>query len=298
MNLEQLRGFTTLASVGHFTRAAEQLHLSQPSLSRQISTLEDELHQSLFNRARGNLTLTAAGEALLPMARRMLAEQENVQRTMAELAGLRRGRVRLGAPPSLSVSLVADMFASFHAAYPGIELHLREAGSRILLDELAGGQLDLALIVTSEHPVPEQLEHVPLLEEELVVAGASPLPAQLDLRTLAGMELIQFSRGYDLRTSAQNAFATAGLVPRVVVEGAEMDAVLRFAARGLGVALVPATVVGPGLHSTPLAEKLSRRVGLAWRRDVPPSKAAAAMQADIIATARQLAAGHGQIRAL
>ena len=76
MNLEQLRGFVAVAGLGHFTRASEQLHLAQPSLSRQISTLEHELGAELFHRARGNISLTAAGETLLPRARRMLTDAE------------------------------------------------------------------------------------------------------------------------------------------------------------------------------------------------------------------------------
>lgn len=100
MNLEQLRGFVEVARLGHFTRASEHLHLAQPSLSRQISTLERELGAELFHRARGHIGLTAAGEALLPRAQRMLAESDAIREEMAELAGLRRGRVRLGAPPT------------------------------------------------------------------------------------------------------------------------------------------------------------------------------------------------------
>ncbi len=87
MNLEQLRGFVAVAELGHFTRASEKLHLAQPSLSRQISTLEQELGAELFHRARGNISLTAAGETLLPRARRMLADAE---RTCIVLATLRR----------------------------------------------------------------------------------------------------------------------------------------------------------------------------------------------------------------
>ena len=150
MNLEQLRSFVEVARLGNFTRAAEQLHLAQPSLSRQIAALEQDLGAELFHRARGGSTLTVAGESLLPLARRMLADAESVRRELAELAGLERGRVRLGATPTLCISLVAEVLSAFHAAHPAIELHLSEQGSRRLLDELAGGELDLALITTSD----------------------------------------------------------------------------------------------------------------------------------------------------
>ncbi|RAG63366.1 LysR family transcriptional regulator, partial [Burkholderia multivorans] len=82
MNLEQLASFVEVADTGHFTKAAATLHLAQPSLSRQISTLEKELGAELFHRARGHITLTAAGEALLPTARRMLADAEAIRLDM------------------------------------------------------------------------------------------------------------------------------------------------------------------------------------------------------------------------
>ena len=130
MNLEQLRAFVEVAQVGNFTRAAERLHLAQPSLSRQITTLEQDLGAELFHRARRGSTLTVAGESLLPLARRMLADADSVRRELAELAGLQRGRVRLGATPTLCVSLVAEVFTAFHAAHPAIELQISEHGSR------------------------------------------------------------------------------------------------------------------------------------------------------------------------
>ncbi len=127
MNLEQLRSFVEVARFGNFTRAAEELYLAQPSLSRQIAALEQDLGAELFHRARGGSTLTVAGESLLPLARRMLADAESVRRELAELAGLERGRVRLGATPTLCISLVAEVLSAFHAEHPGIELHLSEA---------------------------------------------------------------------------------------------------------------------------------------------------------------------------
>ena len=95
------------------------MRVAQPSLSKQIKALEAELGAPLFSRARGNVTLTPAGEALLPLARRMLADADTARQEVAELAGLRRGRVRLGATPSLCAGLLADALARFHRRLPG-----------------------------------------------------------------------------------------------------------------------------------------------------------------------------------
>ena len=155
MNLEQLRSFAEVAATGHFTKAAATLHLAQPSLSRQISTLEKELGAELFHRAHGHIALTDAGQTLLPTAKRMLADAEAIRRDMDELAGLRRGRVRLGATPTLCVSLVAETISRFHTAHPGVELELVEKGSRELIEALAGGELDLALITRTFDLAPQ-----------------------------------------------------------------------------------------------------------------------------------------------
>lgn len=308
MNLEQLQGFVEVARTGHFTRAAALLHLAQPSLSRQIATLESDLGAELFHRTRGNITLTDAGEALLPLARRMLADAETVRHEMQELAGLQRGRVRIGATPTLCVSLVPDVLSSFHAAYPGIDLHLVEMGSRGLLDELAGGSLDLALIVTSEDRAAPStsLQRTPLLTEELVVLASANSPhlacrASLSLAELAVLPQITYHESYDLRAATMQAFHAAGLSPNVVLEGPEMDAVLRCVERGLGVAVAPAMVMldRPGLCSARLIDPgLSRTISLAHRNDASLTRAAQAMQDMVVNTANALSATNAAMRGL
>ncbi|WP_341997879.1 LysR substrate-binding domain-containing protein [Microbacterium sp. LWH7-1.2] len=298
MNLEQLRAFVTVAQLGNFTRAAEQLHLAQPSLSRQISTLEQSLGAELFHRARAGSTPTAAGEALLPLARRMLADAASVRREIDELAGLRRGRIRLGATPTLCISLVAEVLSAFHAEHPGIELHITESGSRGLLDDLAGGELDLALITTSDAASAERFTVTPLLVEELVVissSGTPPLTSRksIGLGDVAALPQVVFSSTYDLRATTDAAFAAAGLTPHTVIEGAEMDAVLRFVERGIGVAIVPAMVLieRSGLRSVRLSHPtLTRTISIARVSDMAPAAAVEVMQRTIERTAAGLAA--------
>lgn len=301
MNLEQLRSFVEVARFGNFTRAAEELYLAQPSLSRQIAALEQSLGAELFHRARGGSTLTVAGEALLPLARRMLADAESVRRELAELAGLERGRVRLGATPTLCISLVAEVLSAFHAEHPGIELHLSEQGSRGLLDELGSGELDLALIVTSDATTAERFTVTPLLVEELVVVSSAALPPvttddSIGLAEVARLSQVVFSSTYDLRATTDAAFSAAGLTPEIVLEGAEMDAVLRFVERGLGVAIVPAMVLvdRPGLRSVRLeAPTLERTISLARPADLAMTAAVDVMQRTIATTATAFAAKAG-----
>ena len=302
MNLEQLRSFVEVAQVRNFTRASERLHLAQPSLSRQISALEQDLGAELFRRSRAGSTLTDAGESLLPLARRMLADAASVRRELGELAGLERGRVRLGATPTLCISLVAEVLNAFHAQYPGIELHLSEQGSRGLLDELAGGELDLALITTSDTgAAADRFLVTPLLVEELVVISSATAPpvtssGSITLAEVATLPLLLFGESYDLRGTTDAAFASAELTPSVVLEGVEMDALLRFVERGLGIAIVPAMVLidRPGLLSVRLrGTALERTISVARPADVAPTAAAEVMRRTIGASATEFAARAG-----
>lgn len=301
MNLEQLRGVAEIAATGHFTRAAERLHLAQPTLSRQVSGLEAELGVELFHRIRGGVTLTAAGERLLPIARRMLADAELARAEMADLAGLRRGRIRIGATPTLCASLVADVLAEFHPRYPGVDIEVLESGSRALITALVEGALDLALIVTSvsSGAARSVLELEPILSEPLVVvsaaADADPFPGggPVELDELASVPQIVFSENYDLRVAMDAAFRAHELTPSVAVEGAEMDAALRFAERGIGVAVVPAMVAAqhPALRAAALADPtLTRTVSIARRSDMAPAHASAALQDLVRGVADRLAA--------
>lgn len=281
MQLQQLRYFTAVADTRHFTRAAEREHVAQPSLSQQIRALERELGAELFNRARGHISLTDAGEALLPLARRILADTETARREVQEVARLRRGRVRLGAPPSLCASLVPDVLRIFHGRYPGVELVVHEDGSQDLVRVLAAGELDLALIIT---PLPVQapaLATEELLREDLVVVSSPTEPApghgeRIAVADLRDRSLVMFRRGYDLREFTLAVCRAAGFEPSFSVEGGEMDAVLGFVRAGLGVAVVPRMVaVLSGLRVTPFDEPgLHRTVSVAHRGDVSPPRAA------------------------
>ncbi|GIH63248.1 MULTISPECIES: LysR family transcriptional regulator [Microbispora] len=286
MQLQQLAYFMAVAETRHFTQAAERMRVAQPSLSKQIKSLETELGAPLFSRARGNVTLTPAGEALLPLARRMLADAETARREVAELAGLRRGRVRLGATPSLCAGLLADVLARFHRDYPGVELKVEEGGSRDLVRDLARGQLDLALIILPLQSSDPSLVTQEILRENLVVASTSPRGRRSYLRIedLRGRPMVMFRRGYDVREATLAACRQAGFEPRFAVEGGEMDAVLRFVEAGLGIAVVPSMVLEnrPRLTGTPLLPGLRRTVALAHRKDVEPTRAAQAFRGTLL----------------
>ncbi|BCB90414.1 LysR family transcriptional regulator [Phytohabitans suffuscus] len=292
VQLQQLRYFVAVADERHFTRAATHLGVAQPTLSKQIHSLERDIGAPLLDRARGTVTLTPAGAALLPIARRVLADVETARREVQELVGLRRGRVRLGATPSLSTSLVARVLPRFRAAHPGIDLHLEQGGSQDLVRHLTEGGLDLALVIAPPHGIDPALRADPILREDLVVASATPLPASaggVAIARLRDLPLVMFRKGYDLRDATLAACHAEGFEPAFAVEGGEMDAVLSFVAAGLGVAVVPSMVLAghPALHSAPLAPPgIQRTVAIAERRGSAPTHAAAALRRAILAYLR------------
>src|ERR671920_2016426 len=171
VTLQQLAYFVALADVRSFTGAANSIGVAQPTLSRQFRALEDELGAPLVSRTRGALTLPAAGEAALPLARRMLADMESARTAVAEIVGLQRGQVRVGATPSLCVGVIADVLRAFHERHPAISLELAESGSQLLVRSLLRNEIDVALVVVPPEGLDPGLEINPVLRERLSVAS-------------------------------------------------------------------------------------------------------------------------------
>ncbi|HEX2034113.1 MAG TPA: LysR substrate-binding domain-containing protein [Chloroflexota bacterium] len=276
MELHQLMYFEAVATQLHFTRAAQALHVAQPSVSQQIRKLEEELGAPLFHRLKRRVELTEAGRLLLPRARAVLRELAEGRAEVQELAALRRGTLSVGAPPSVGTHLLPRVLASFRRRYPGIALTFREAGSRTLVERLVDGELDLAVVIpSSPHPA---LETMPLLEERLLLA----LPrdhrlarrSRIAVRELREEPFVMFREGvYELREQTLAACRRAGFEPRIALDGGEMDSVLRFVTAGLGVAILPESVLdGRDDATSPVAVPLSgptlrRSLVIARRRD-------------------------------
>ena len=311
MTLKQLVYFLAVADSGRFVQAAAEVRIAQPTLSRQVQALEDDLGETLFTRGRDHVTLTVAGETLLPLARRIVADVETARLEIAELAGLRRGRLRVGATPSLCVGVLADVLAVFHDSYPGISLQIREGGSQDLVADLEDGQLDLALLIDQQDRAgvagrsgaagraavsgEAPLRLTPVLREELVAISAAGGRSGLDEALGDHAGIVEISRhplvvnrpGYELREVVLSACAAAGVTPRIAVEGGEMDAVLRMVEAGLGVAIVPSLVLTGrhGLRPTRLDGSgwTHRTIALAHRTDVAPTRAADAFRETLLA---------------
>ena len=228
MQLQQLRYMICVAEERRFTRAAARMHVAQPSVSSAIGALEQELGAQLFHRERHEVTLTGAGEVFLPWARQVLADCEAGATAVRELLGLRRGRLVLGATPSLTTNLLPALLARFHSDYPGLEITVHEAGSQDLVERLEQGEMDLAVVIL---PVDRPwVSSTPLLEEELVLAvdPDHPLASRrsISVAELEHVPLVMFKDGYDLRDATMSACRQAGFMPVLAMQGLEMDGAL------------------------------------------------------------------------
>ena len=146
MELHHLRYFEAVARHGHVTRAAQELHIAQPSLSKQIQALEAELGVVLFDRVGRRVELTEAGRLLLPYARRVLRDVADARTALQQWGSLEHGQVAIGAPPTVGAHVLPGALAAFHQLYPAIELRLHEMGAARLATLLEEGTIDLAVI--------------------------------------------------------------------------------------------------------------------------------------------------------
>jgi DNA-binding transcriptional LysR family regulator len=286
MELRQLRYVDAVATHRHFTRAAASVPVAQPALSHQIKLLELELGVDLFERSRGGVRLTEAGETFLVRARRALAEVDAARAEIAALQGLKSGRLVLGAMQALAGLDLPRLISAFHAAYPGIDVSLREDSTRDMFTMAARGEIDLA-IAALDVERPAGLDAIELLREPVLMAvpAAHQLAHQtsVDLRQFRHETFIFFKQGTGLRTITERAAERAGFTPRVSFETSNWDRLLALVSEGLGVALVPASTVRdsrlPGVAVLSVSPAIDRTVGAVWRADYRHTPAATAFLA-------------------
>lgn len=287
MDLHQLRSFAAVARHRHFTRAAEELHIGQPAVSQHLRRLESELGVELLARTSRSVEVTEAGEILLSRVERALAELDAGIDELADLRGLRRGRLTVGAMQSLWPFDLAGVLATFRTTHPDVDIRLLEGSARVLLDSVAADRLDLAFAPV-EDGLPETLEAHPLFAERLVaiVGRTSPLATRrsVEIADLEDQSFVFLQGGTGLRTSVERAAQRAGFVPRVGLETNELTRVVALVAEGLGISVVSPAVAEEAadrVASLTLWPALERRVALVWRADRRPSPAAAAFRAQI-----------------
>jgi DNA-binding transcriptional LysR family regulator len=273
MDLRQLSYFVAVAEEGQFTRAAARVSVAQPAVSAQIRRLERELGEPLFHRDRSAVRLTAAGEALLPHARAALAAADRGRDTVASLRGLLHGRLRVGLSGPVDRRF-AQTLGDFHRAHPAVEIEFTQQQNEPLLDAVANGDVDAAVLGVGAQLIPPRVTTRVVATEPLVLAvrRGDPLSKRrtVTIARLRGQPMITLVRGSGLRTVLENACRDAGFVPSITAETSDLGSLVELAAEGLGAAVLPrSAVAGADLAVLEITRpRLQRRTALAWNEAV------------------------------
>lgn len=272
--LQQLRYLVMIAETLHFRRAAERAHVTQPTLSAQLATLEDKLGVQLVERSRSRVILTAEGSEIAERARRVLADVDEI----VEIARLGRqrlgGTVRVGVVQSLGSYLLPLVIPDLHARYPQLRLYVREGLAEDLIDRLEAGSLDLLFF-----PLPldgRDMTTVQLFREPLLVVTPTDHPlAKLDQvprDRLAGERILTLERGHRLHDQVRRICAETGAELSLDYGATSLDTIRQMVAMGLGISLLPALYVRSEVQQNTLvtARRLAgpqpfRALGMVWR---------------------------------
>ena len=242
MNLRRLQYFVKIVDIGSLTQAADILHVAQPALSQQLATLEGEVRQQLLLRTKRGVTPTEAGRVLYGHAQLILRQCEQARvDMMAATKGL-SGAVSVGlAPGTAAAGLALPLLRAVRMRHPGILLYLNETYGTTLSELIMNGRMDLAVLYGGKTPI-HGLSFLPLLKEQLFVVGPEAMlapPGQVPLRMLGEMDLY-LARPYNVvRRMVDEAFAGAGMTPRVVAEVESASTLTAVIAEGLGATILP-----------------------------------------------------------
>ena len=280
MEMHQLRYVVAVARTRNFSRAAEQSHVSQPSLSQQIQKLEDELGERLFERTKRDARLTPHGEAFLPRALRILEEVEAARQEATDAGELLRGMVTIGVLPTIAPYLLPDVLTQFAKKFPGVEVVVQEDTTAHLLRLVLACEIDFAL---ASHPILDpRLEVRELFTEELLLA----LPPQHPLtrkRTIGVADLerepfIVMKEGHCLGDQVLRFCDRRDVRPNVSFRSAQLETVQSLVHAGLGLSLIPAMATKAGRpaqleYRSLSSPKPQRRIVAVWSKRRPPGRA-------------------------
>lgn len=301
MELRQLQYTLQIAAERNFSRAAEKLHIAQPSLSQQLSKLEKELGVLLFQRNTSSVELTYAGEKFVEQAQGIIDAVELLRQEMSDISQLRTGRVMVGSMPITGAHLLPHVLPVFKSKYAEVEITLLEDSSMNLEKLTASGQTDLSLLsLPLEIPT---LAYEVLGEERIdlavppghLLAGREPQGICTSLAELKDEPFIVLKEGQGFRKMTVELCREAGFEPRIVFESNNMETVQSLVAAGMGVTLVPHFIARAARSEfvpvyLPLAEPVpSRTLVIAYRRGRYLSRAAEAFIETFKATVAGLA---------
>ncbi|GAA4531811.1 LysR family transcriptional regulator [Amycolatopsis samaneae] len=285
MELRQVEHFLAVARCGSFTAAAREVHVVQSALSASVRKLEAELGTPLFERTTRRVALTAAGEALLPRAHRIVADVVAARGEVAAVAGLARGRVSIGTIQTLTVVDLPARLGEFRVRYPGVRIHVRESLVPLLATAVVHGELDLSFLAGDE-PLPEGLHGFARWSQALVLlchpGHRLARRRRVRLAELDDEPFVEFS-GSGLQEMIARELAEANIRHNRVCEATHMPLLVDLVAAGLGVTVVPQPVAErSGLPFARFEPALGRAIHLAGRGQELTNPAARALLSHLL----------------
>ncbi len=274
MDFGQVEAFVQVAQHRSFSRAAEALNVTQPSVTARIQALERELGEELFERGGRGVRLTDAGNAFLPYVERILQTLREGRDAVDEVRNVQLGSLRLGSAITISTYVLPQILHTFCEQYPGLDVIIRTGRSEQVHQMLLGDEIHVAIARSLASP---DVEAVHLYDDEIVLA-VYPQHRFAQSRSATTAEaatepIVLFDRGSSYYGLINNFFRQAGVIPNVAMELDSLEATKRMVEEGLGIALVPLVTIERELSSGDLvkvdlvdAEPLSRPISLIYRK--------------------------------
>ncbi|MGP4060525.1 cidABC operon transcriptional activator CidR [Halobacillus sp. H74] len=244
MDIRHLKYFIEVTRFNSFTRAADHLFVTQPTISKMIKNLEGELGVELFDRSRKKLILTDAGRAILEQAQTIDRAFINLQTEIDNLVGLQKGHIRIGLPPIMDADHFIRILGDFHQLYGGITFQLMENGTRKIEEDIIADNLDVGIAVLPTEG--DEFDHFSFMKEELrVVVPYTHRFAdrkQIRLEELEEEQFILFNKDFALNDRIRESCKEAGFLPQVVSESSQWDFIGKMIASELGISILPYSV--------------------------------------------------------
>lgn len=273
MEFRDIKAFMEVANHLGFTKAAEHSHRSQPSLSKAVKKLEEQLDVELFDRSTRHLQLTDAGKIVYKQGQQALASLQALPMLLEELNDGATGEIKIGIPPLIGTLFFPQIARTFHAHYPHVKLELYEHGA-ILIEELVEeNQIDVGIIVL---PTDKSIFNVySFINDEflLYIRDDHPLAKResIELIELKDEQFIIFSKGFALHEHIINACTEAGFIPSISYESSQWDLILELVASNLGITLLPKSIFER--HNNPFIKTIPLQSSpLLWKLGVITKK--------------------------
>ncbi|MBP1964760.1 LysR family transcriptional regulator [Paenibacillus aceris] len=272
MDYRLLEYFLAVCEELHFTKAAEKLGISQPTLSQQIRALEQRIGSPLFQRLGKKVYVTEAGEILLKHSRNIFHELEQAQAAFNEIQGMQRGRLRIGCSGN---HLLTETMMAFHALYPKIELSVAELATEETIEGLLNNQLDLGVVFLPE--ADDQLVRIPLYKEKLlfVVSSNHSLAGSeaIRLEDLVQLPVAMLPKKFYVRHMIEACCEQSDLVCKPILELSTLESLLQMAKNNVGGAVLPGSymehIQSSDIRCIPIVDPVPQKdVGIVYRKDM------------------------------